>query len=62
MDGLHLFISLVTFAGVVAGATWALRTKLSDIEVALKGHVTQDEEVHKDQGARILKLEGRRKR
>ena len=52
---------LVGIASIVFGAAWALRTKLSDIEVAIKGHMEKDEATHKNQEARILKLEGRRR-
>jgi hypothetical protein len=51
---------LVTILVTVGGATWALRSKLSDIESAIREHVAADEHVHTNQEARIIKLEGRR--
>lgn len=42
------------------GATWALRSKLSDIERALSEHVASDTTRFASQDARIIKLEGRR--
>jgi hypothetical protein len=48
---------LVGFAVTVVGATWVLRSKLSDIEKALGGHVERDEERHRADNARIVRLE-----
>jgi hypothetical protein len=58
MDLSHLVAILVA----VVGATWALRTKLSDIEVALNGHVKKDEAAHDELDKRVIKLEARRVR
>lgn len=44
-------------AVTIIGATWALRSKLSDIETVLVGHVERDDERHKDHSSRIVRLE-----
>lgn len=59
MMGLELFVTIVVTA---VAATAALYTKLGKIEAAVGAHVASDAEVHKDLGARIIKLEGRRGR
>lgn len=59
MDPLHIIGAVFSLVAVAVGATWALRTKLSDIEVALRGHVEQDEERHGNHEGRIVKLEKR---
>lgn len=59
MQHLDLIVGLVT---TVIGATWALRSKLTDIEKAIAGHIATDEELHKAQDAKILKLEKRGRR
>lgn len=43
------------------GATWALRSKLSDIERALSEHVALDTSRFAAQDAKIIKLEKRRR-
>ncbi len=53
---------ILTCVGSAMGATWLLRSKLSDIEAAIKGHVEADEQHHKSMEARVIKLEGRRGR
>jgi hypothetical protein len=53
---------LIGAAVTVVGATWALRSKLSDIEKALEGHVKRDDEQHEDHDARIVSLEEWRNR
>lgn len=42
--------------------TWALRSKLSDIESVLKVHVESDEKKHKEMEGKIIRLESRRGR
>jgi len=59
---LELFTLVLTCAASAIGATWLLRSKLSDIEVAIKGHVESDEAIHKATDARVIKLEERAKR
>lgn len=59
MDPLALIGLGASVVVTAVGATWALRAKLSDIEVAIKGHIEKDEETHRAQEARIIKLEGR---
>jgi hypothetical protein len=56
---LELFALIVTCAGSAIGATWLLRSKLSDIETAIRGHVEADEQYHKATDARVIKLEQR---
>lgn len=53
---------IVTIAAAAIGATWALRTKLGDIEVAMAKHVEEDTQIHKSHEARVIKLEQRRRR
>lgn len=60
MDGLAMLGAVGAMIGAVVGATWALRSKLGDLEVALSGHVIEDKAVQKEHAARIIKLEGRR--
>jgi hypothetical protein len=48
---------LIGFAVTAIGATWVLRSKLSDIEKALVGHVERDDERHKGLDGRIVSLE-----
>jgi len=48
---------LIGFAVTAIGATWVLRSKLSDIEKALVGHVERDDERHKNHNERIVSLE-----
>lgn len=62
MDALTTMGAVAGLVGGAVACTWALRTKLSDIEVAIKGHIEEDKAVQADHGARILKLEGRRRR
>lgn len=62
MEPLHVVFAVAGTVGAVAGATWALRTKLSDIEVALRGHVEEDRAVQKNHETRIISLEKRRQR
>jgi hypothetical protein len=53
---------VVAIIGSVIGMTWALRTKLADIEVAVKGHIAEDKIEHESVNARIIKLESRRRK
>jgi hypothetical protein len=53
---------IVGLAVTVIGATWVLRSKLSDIETALVGHVERDDERHKGHDGRIVSLETWRSR
>ena len=41
----------------IVGGVWVLRSKLSDIEAAVRGHIERDEELHAGLAARIVKLE-----
>lgn len=58
MDWQHILEIVVP----VIGATWVLRSKLGDIELALRGHVAQDDERHSNLKERVLKLEDYRGR
>jgi hypothetical protein len=51
----------VSVIAAVIGATWSLRSALSKIESAIQGHVAEDKQIHELHGARILKLEKRRR-
>lgn len=53
---------LIAIVGVAVGATWALRSKLDDVKNALFDHAKEDAEHHADHEARIIKLEGRKRR
>lgn len=53
---------VLSIIATVVGATWVLRSKLSDIETALKAHVAQDDQRHEDLKARVVKLEDYRGR
>ena len=58
-------MSIEQFAGAlvtVVGAVWVLRSKLSDIEKAIHGHVERDDERHKGHESRIVSLEDWRNR
>lgn len=46
-------------AAIGVGATWALRSKLGDIEVALGAHVARDDERHADLKAQVEKHDDR---
>lgn len=62
MEPLTVIGAMVSLITVAAGATWALRSKLSDIELAIRGHVDADEKTHAGQEARIIELEKYRDR
>lgn len=62
MDPLTVFGACVALAVTAGGATWALRTKLSDIELAIRGHIVEDKANHEAHEARIIQLEGRKAR
>ncbi len=51
----------MSIVGSAIGATWFLRSKLSDLEVAMKDHVATDLQKFEAQTARIIKLERRRR-
>jgi hypothetical protein len=62
-----MFALIVTCVVTAVGATVAIYTKLEDIRAAMHAHVIEDVKTHEEQsaeiklqGARILKLEGRR--
>jgi hypothetical protein len=50
---------VLTIIGMVAGATWLLHGKLSDLETAFRVHVEKDEGQFKALHARVIKLEPR---
>jgi hypothetical protein len=54
------YVHLFSILGAVVAATWLLRSKLSDIEVALRAHVVATEHELSDHRARIITLEDRR--
>lgn len=54
--------TIIGFAVTAIGAVWVLRSKLSDIEKAVQGHVEQDREQHKAHEDRIVSLEDWRNR
>ena len=64
MSILEILSLVCSGALTAAGATWALRSKLSEIQTALSTHVAKNEMEHFQLDARILKLEApaRRKR
>ncbi len=45
----------------ISGATWALRSKLSDVETALKVHVIEEASKSEVLTGRVIKLEKRRR-
>ena len=60
---------VITIGLALAGATWALRSQLARIEVAISGHVAEDKAEHENTAksllkheTRIVKLEGRRRK
>lgn len=55
------FWHVVAVVGSVVGATWALRTKLSDIEHSLGTHVATSNHDIADLKGRVVKLEDARK-
>lgn len=58
MDALTVFTACLGVSSVIAGATWLLRTELSDIKIALREHVIEDKAVH----LKVIKLEEEKKR
>lgn len=48
---------IVTIVLAALGATWALRSKLSDIESKLDGHVTRTDGKHAELEKRVVSLE-----
>lgn len=61
VDGLGMLGASLGVIGAVVGATWALRTKLSDIEVALRGHVAEDIASFAAHDSRLKSLEQKAK-
>lgn len=53
MDPLTVIGACFGLCAAIAGATWALRTKLGDIELALREHVVEDKAIHD----KVIKLE-----
>lgn len=51
---------ILAIVGSAVGATWAIRSKLTDIEVAFARHSAEDEQKHAAMNARILRLETER--
>lgn len=58
MVDLPLYITVLT---TVVTATWILRTKLSDIEEALKAHIARSDARIGDVERRVVSLEKRRR-
>lgn len=58
METVALIVSIV---GTSVGATWLLRSKLSDLESALKTHVADDTAKFEGLTARVIKMERRRR-
>lgn len=56
--GVQEMIGLAVIAG---GCTWALARAIGKVESAFAAHMASDAEIHKDHGARILKLESPRR-
>lgn len=52
---------IITIGVAALAATWALRSKLSDIETKLGGHVERTQEQHTELERRVVKLEDYRK-
>ncbi len=57
MEIIALVLAVVSSS---VGAAWMLRTKLSDIEAAIRDHVSSDTAKFEALGARVIKLEKRR--
>jgi peptide methionine sulfoxide reductase MsrA len=53
--------TVVSFAVIAGGCTWALARALGKIESAFSAHVAEDKATHESQGARILKLESNKR-
>lgn len=54
--------AVIGFAVTAIGATWVLRSKLSNIENLLAGHVERVDERHRAHDQRIVSLEAWRNR
>lgn len=54
--------TVVSFAVIAGGCTWALARALGKVESALATHVAEDKALHEVHGARIFKLENKRRR
>lgn len=61
MDLAHVAF-IVTTIGTAVGMTWALRSKLSDIEVALRERDVRSDSRHANHEVRITNLEDWKKR
>lgn len=59
---METIVQLFVIVGSGIGATWAIRSKLSDIEVAIKQHVTEDKAEFHKLASRVIQLEERRKK
>jgi len=59
---MELLIQVLSLMSTAAAATWMLAGKLGKIESAIKGHISEDVAVHKQQEARIVSLEAARKK
>lgn len=57
-----LLSHILSFGSMVVGATWVLASRLGKIESAIKGHVSEDREKFESLGARVVRLESRRRR
>ncbi len=55
-------LQTLAIAAAVIGATWTLRSKLGDIESALREHVASDATAFAALSNRVIKLEGRTRR
>lgn len=58
MDPLHVFGGILAIVGTTVGATWVLRSKLGDIELAIRGQGLRVDNIE----ARVIKLEAHRER
>jgi hypothetical protein len=54
--------SMIGLAVIAGGCTWALARALGKLETAFAAHAAEDKATHEAQGARILKLENKRRR
>lgn len=53
--------TVVSFAVIAGGCTWALARALGNVEKALSIHVAEDKATHADLTGRVIKLEKRRR-
>lgn len=59
---METFALICSVVGSVTAGTWLLRSKLSDLETALKVHTIEELHERKELTARVIKLERRRGR